>query len=313
MEAEIKKRRRRKGVALPTTWLHIMLIPAIVVVVIYSYLPMGGAVIAFQRYMPNIGLGVSAFWRSEWVGLYNFRRVFNDADFSRAFINTLRIALLKIVIGYVSAITLSLLLNEVRKAGLKKTIQSLIYLPHFLSWIILAGVIREVFSKEGMFNHVIGSAFGIAPKTWLSLNTPFLVILIGTNLWKEIGYSTIIYLAAITSIDPNLYEAAMVDGAGKLKQIWHVTLPGMLPIIVLTGVLNLSGILNAGFDQVFNLYSAPVYKVGDIIDTLTFRKGFMGGDYELGAAIGLFNSVIAFTLIRASHYLAKRFANYEIF
>jgi len=289
-----------------------MLIPALLIVTIYSYLPMGGAVIAFKRYMPNIGLGVAAFWKSEWVGLYHVKRVLNNPDFSRAVFNTLRIACLKIVIGYVCAITLSLLLNEVRRQGQKRLIQTLVYLPHFLSWIILSGMIKEILSKDGLLNNFL-SIFGVASKSWLMDAGSFVPILLITNLWKEIGYSTIIYLAAITSIDPNLYEAAMVDGAGRWKQTLNITLPGMLPIIILTGCLNLAGVLNAGFDQIFNLYSAPVYMVGDVIDTLTFRKGFQGGDYELGTAIGLFNSVIGFALIRTSHYLAGRFANYEIF
>ena len=312
MTGKVKKRIRR-GSSLPTTALHIMLIPAIVIVVIYNYVPMGGAVIAFQRYMPNIGLGISAFWRSEWVGLFHFRRVFNDPDFTRAFVNSLRIALLKITTGYICAISLALLLNEVRRESLKRTIQTMVYLPHFLSWVVMAGIIREIFSRDGLFNLFLWTVFGMTGRSWLSENTSFLTILITTDLWKSVGFSTIVYLAAITSIDMNLYEAAVVDGAGRLKQTWHVTLPGMLPIIILTGVLRLSGILNAGFDQIFNLYSAPVYQVGDVIDTLVFRKGFQGGDYELGAAIGLFNSVIGFGLIYTSHYLARHFANYEVF
>lgn len=306
-----RARRKRVGTSLPTTWLHIMLIPAVLVVFVYNYIPMGGVVIAFQKF--NIGMGISAFWRSEWIGFDNFNRVFGDPDFTRALVNTLRIALLKMVTVYVLAITMALLLNEVRNSFLKRSIQTLVYLPHFLSWIILAGILKEILGPDGMFNQLLSVAFGMSPRIWLSENVPFLVTLVVSDAWKEVGFSTIVYLAAITSIDLNLYEAAMVDGAGRFKQTLYVTLPGMMPIIVLTGVLKLGGVLNAGFDQVFNLYSSPVYRVGDIIDTLTFRKGFQGGDYELGASIGLFNSLIGFTLIVTSQWLAKRFANYEVF
>ena len=305
------KRPRRRGSSLKTTWLHIMLLPAVIIVFIYNYIPMVGAIIAFEDY--QLGLGFSGFWRSPWVGLYHFRRIFGDPDFNRAFMNTFRIAVLKLVTVYVLAILMSLLLNEIRSTILKRSIQTFIYLPHFLSWIIIAGILKEMLGSDGSLNAILKTLFDTRPRIWLSEPTPFLVTLIASDAWKEVGFSTIVYLAAITGIDPNLYEAAMMDGAGRWRQTIHVTLPGMMPIIILTGVLKLGSVLNAGFDQIYNLYSAPVYRVGDVIDTLAFRKGFQGGDYELGAAIGLFNSTIGFTLIVTSHYLARRFANYEIF
>ena len=305
------KRPRRRGSSLKTTWLHVMLLPAVIIVFVYNYIPMVGAIIAFEDY--QLGLGFSGFWRSPWVGLYHFRRIFGDPDFNRAFMNTFRIAVLKLVTVYVLAILMSLLLNEIRSTILKRSIQTFIYLPHFLSWIIIAGILKEMLGSDGSLNAILKMLFDTRPRIWLSEPTPFLVTLIASDAWKEVGFSTIVYLAAITGIDPNLYEAAMMDGAGRWRQTIHVTLPGMMPIIILTGVLKLGSVLNAGFDQIYNLYSAPVYRVGDVIDTLAFRKGFQGGDYELGAAIGLFNSTIGFTLIVTSHYLARRFANYEIF
>lgn len=305
------RKRRNHGCSLKTTWLHVMLLPAVIVVFIYNYIPMVGAIIAFEDY--QIGMGFSGFWRSPWVGMYHFRRIFGDPDFLRAFSNTFRIAVMKLVTVYVLAILMSLLLNEIRSNLLKRTIQTFIYLPHFLSWIIIAGILKELLGADGALNTILRSMFNMRPRIWLSEPTAFLVTLVASDAWKEVGFSTIVYLAAITGIDPNLYEAAMMDGAGRWKQTIHVTLPGMMPIIILTGVLKLGSVLNAGFDQIFNLYSAPVYRVGDVIDTLAFRKGFQGGDYELGAAIGLFNSVIGFTLIVTSHWMAKKFANYEIF
>lgn len=304
-------KKKTKGYRVPTTMLHLMLLPAAVVIFIYNYLPMLGIVIAFEDY--DVGKGLSSFWTSTFVGLDNFRRLFGDPDFARAFTNTLTIAVLKLAVGFVFPILIAILLNEVRKVIVKRTIQTLVYLPHFISWIILAGLVKDIFGMDGIINTTLERLFGIEPHIWLGMNGPFLAILISTNLWKEFGFNTIVYLAAITSIDPNLYEAAVVDGATRLRQTWHVTLPGMRPIIVLTGVLALGGILNAGFDQIYNLYSVPVYQVADVIDTLAFRKGFQGGDYSFGAAIGLFNSAVAMILIITSYWMARRFANYEIF
>ena len=305
--------RRRKSIAgLPTAPLHLMLLPSVVLIAIYSYVPMLGMVIAFQNYNMNIGLGLSAFWKSEFVGLENFRRIFADPDFAQALANTVRIAVLKMTTMFFIPITFALLLNEVRNSTVKRSVQTLIYMPHFLSWIILAGIIRDILGNDGIVNNFL-ALVGLEPRFWLGQNGPFLVMLIVTNIWKDLGFDTIIYLAAITSVDPTLYEAAMIDGAGRLRQTWHVTLPGMRPIIVLTAALSLGSVLNAGFDQIYNLYSVPVYQVADVIDTLVFRKGFQNGDYQLGTAIGLFNSVVSSTLIVTSYWLAKRYANYEIF
>lgn len=308
----INKKRQSKKSVLSTRTLHLMLIPSIIIVFIYGYLPMFGAIIAFQDFDVGIG-GLSAFWQSKFVGFDNFMRLFGDADFGRALFNTFRIAILKITTMFFVPITVAILLNEIRKQMLKKFIQTMIYLPHFLSWIVLAGIIKDVFGNDGIINGTLYQVFGMQQTVWLTENIPFLTILITTNIWKEFGFSTIVYLAAITSVDPNLYEAAMIDGANRLKQIWHVTLPGMRPIIVLTGVLSLGGVLNAGFDQIYNLYSFPVYPVADVIDTIAFRKGFQGGDYPFGTALGLFNSTISLIMISTSYWLAKKFANYEIF
>ncbi len=295
---------------LPTRGLHLMLIPAVVIVFIYHYLPMFGVVIAFENY--DWSKGLNGFWTSQFVGWANFNRVFGDPEFSQALLNTLRISVLKIVTMFFVPIIVAILLNEIRNMFAKRTIQTLIYLPHFLSWVVLAGIITNLFGPDGVING-FRSSLNLEPFNYLTDNGSFLAILIGSNIWKEFGFSTIVYLAAITGIDPGLYEAAMVDGANRLQQTWHVTLPGMLPIIVLQGVLSLGGILNAGFDQIYNLYSVPVYGVADVIDTLVFRKGFQGGDYSLGAAMGLFNAVCGMALIVTSYMLAKKVAHYEIF
>jgi putative aldouronate transport system permease protein len=183
-------------------------------------------------------------------------------------------------------------------------------MPHFLSWIIMTGIIKDILGSEGLINNLF---FSGAPRYFLGDPNLFQPILIITNVWKEFGYSTIIYLAAITVVDPGLYEAAIMDGANRFRQTWHVTLPGMMPIIILTAVLSLRGILSAGFDQIFNLYSAPVYSKGDVIDTLVYRRSMIGGQYDIGTAIGLFNSAVAFVLILVSNKLARRFAGYQVF
>ena len=304
---------RRKGndLRMNTRSLHFMLLPGLVILLIYSYLPMIGIVIAFQDF--NIGLGIKAFWQSEWVGFDHFRRLFSSPDFTRALTNTLFIACGKIAVGFFVPIVVSLLLNEIRIKWLKRTIQTTIYLPHFLSWVIMAGVLREVFAMDGIVNGIGKALFQAEPNFWMGDKRLFPWLMILTDTLKEFGFGTVIYLAAITGIDPTLYEAAIVDGAGRFKQTIHVTIPGMLPIIVLSLVLSLGNVLNAGFDQIFNLYSVPVYETGDIIDTLVYRISMQSGQYDFGTAVGLFKSLISMILISLSYWLAYKVADYEIF
>ena len=304
----MKRKRSSTTYGMSTMPLHLMLLPVVLVLFVYNYIPMAGLVIAFQKF--NIALGISAFWKSRWVGFDNFRIIFNDSDFRRALINTLTIAIGKMITMYIVPIVIALLLNEILIQRLKKGIQTLIYMPHFLSWVIMSGIIKDILGTNGLINTMF---FADAPRYFLGDPALFQPMLIITNLWKEFGYSTIIYLAAITAVDPSLYEAAIVDGANRMRQTWHVTLPGMMPIIVLTAVLSLRGILSAGFDQVFNLYSVPVYSKGDVIDTLVYRRSMTSGQYDIGTAIGLFNSSVAFILIITTNKLAKRFAGYQVF
>jgi putative aldouronate transport system permease protein len=299
---------KKTAYGLNTFPLHLMLLPTVLLLFVYNYLPMGGLVIAFQKF--DITLGFRAFWESKWVGFDNYKIIFMDNDFRRALSNTLLIALGKMVTMFFVPIIVALLLNEMSRQWLKKSIQTLIYMPHFLSWIIMTGIIKDILGSEGLINSLF---FSGAPRYFLGDPKLFQPILIITNLWKEFGYSTIIYLAAITVVDPGLYEAAIMDGANRMRQTWHVTLPAMMPIIILTAILSLRGILNAGFDQIFNLYSAPAYSRGDVIDTLVYRRSMTGGQYDIGTAIGLFNSAVAFVLILTSNKLAKRFAGYQVF
>jgi len=288
--------------------LHLMIVPGLLLIAIYHYGPMFGFIIAFEKFVPAKG-----FFRSEWVGFDNFRYVMDMPETKRILINTVYIAFMKIVAGLVVPVVTALLLNEIRKEFVKRGIQTLIYLPHFLSWIILGGILIDILSPtSGIVNRFLG-LFGIEPIYFLGDNGWFPYVLVATDTWKEFGFNTIVYLAALTSINPSLYEAAIVDGANRWKQTLHVTLPGMAPIIILLLTLSLGNVLNAGFDQVFNLYSPQVYESGDIIDTFVYRIGLVDAQFGVATAVGMFKSVVSLFFISLSYYLAYRFANYRIF
>ncbi|MCQ6561546.1 ABC transporter permease [Paenibacillus mendelii] len=288
--------------------LHLMVIPGLILVLIYHYGPMAGITIAFQKFIPAKG-----FFDSKWIGLENFRYVMSLPDTWQILWNTVYIAVMKIVAGLIVPITVSLLINEMGKALIKRSVQTLIYLPHFLSWVILGGILIDLLSpSQGIVNQFLGY-LGIEPIYFLGLDNWFPYTLVISDVWKEFGFSTIVYLAALTSINPTFYEAAIVDGASRWKQTLYITLPGMMPIIILLTTLSLGNVLNAGFDQVFNLYSPQVYKSGDIIDTFVYRIGLVDAQYGVATAVGLFKSVVSFFMITVSYYLAYRLANYRIF
>ena len=289
--------------------LHLMLIAPLLVIFIFSYVPMAGIIIAFQRFIPARGL----FGDQKWVGFENFTYVFQLPSVLRALKNTIVIAFLKIVFGQLTPIVFALLINELINVKLKKAIQTSIYLPHFLSWVILAGVLIDILSpRYGLLNRLLG-AFGIEPVFFLGDNDWFQFTMVVTHVWKEFGFGTIIYLAAITTIDPQQYEAAHIDGASRWRQMWHITLPGMTMIIVLIAVLNLGDVLNAGFEQIFNLYSPQTYESGDILDTLIYRLGLLEAQFGPSTAIGLFKSVVSLLFISVSYVLAYRLADYRVF
>lgn len=288
--------------------LHLMLVPSLILLAIYAYWPMVGSVMAFQRFIPTKGI-----FHSPWVGWDNFTYLLDLPDTKRVVLNTLVIASMKIVVGLIVPIFVALLLNEVRKNFFKRTFQTLVYLPHFLSWVILGGILIDLLSPStGLVNSFLG-LFGVDPIFFLGDNQWFKFVIVSSDVWKEFGFNTIVYLAALTAINPSLYEAAEMDGASRLRQTWHITLPGMLPIVILMATLSIGNILNAGFDQIFNLYSAPVYESGDIIDTLVYRLGILQAQYGLATAVGLFKSIVSMILISSSYYMAYRFANYRIF
>lgn len=284
-----------------------MVLPGIIFLLVFSYTPMTGLLMAFQDYVPAKGV-----FGSEFVGFDHFKYLFTLPDILQVTKNTVFIAFWKILFNTIIPIIFAILLNEIRIKWLKKSVQTIVYLPHFLSWVILGSVVVSLFNLDGVINQILIS-FGMDPLNFLGSNSLFPKLLIGTEVWKEFGYNSIIYLAALTSIDPGLYEAATMDGANWRQKVQNVTLPGMLPFILLMSILSLPGILNAGFDQVYNLYSPVVYQSGDIIDTYVYRIGLIGRDYSLGTAVGLIKSIIGLILILGSNKLAEKKTNRVMF
>ncbi|WP_308636502.1 ABC transporter permease [Paenibacillus silvisoli] len=284
-----------------------MLIPGFIFLIIFHIVPMFGIVIAFEKFIPAKGI-----FASKWIGFDNFTYMFQLPDSRQVFMNTVIIATMKIIAGLIVPVIFALALNEVRLTWFKKSIQTIVYLPHFLSWVIMSGIVINIFAYDGIVNAFLGF-LGIQPTMFMASNFWFRPILVLTDVWKEFGFSTIIYLAAMTGINPTLYEAAIMDGASRRRQLFHVTLPGLSTTIFLMTILSLGNVLNAGFDQVFNLYNPLVYSTGDILDTYVFRTGLVDMQYGLATAVGLLKSVISFILIVISYKLAEKFANYRIF
>jgi putative aldouronate transport system permease protein len=289
--------------------LHLMLIPGVLIIFIFSYMPMTGMIIAFQKFIPAKGL----FGDQKWVGFDNFKYLFNMPGALSALKNTITIAFFKIIFGLLVPITVAVLLNEVRSDKFKRLVQTAIYLPHFLSWVVLGGVMIDILSpSSGVVNKFLG-LFGISPIFFLGSNSWFQQTVIATDIWKGFGFGTIVYLAAITGIDLNLYEAATVDGANRFRKIWHITLPGIRMIVVLMCVLSLGNVLNAGFEQILNLYSPQVYENGDILDTFIYRMGLIDAQFSPATAMGIFKSLVSAVFISTSYYVAYKFFDYRVF
>lgn len=287
--------------------LHLLLLMPVILTFIYKYIPMVGVIMAFENYKPAQGL-----LKSKWVGLRNFQFLFMMPGFTTAVWNTFIIALGKIILGIVVPVTFSLMLNDLKSPLLKRSIQTVIYMPHFISWVLMAGIVNRLLAPNGLVNQFI-VALGGKSKVFLADKSIFRPLLWITEIWKEFGYGTIVYLAAICAIDATLYEAAVVDGAGAWQQMIHVTLPGLIPTIILMTVLSLGNILNAGFDQVFNLYSEIVYKTGDIIDTFVYRLAFNNAQFSISTAAGLFKSCISCVMIVVSYIISYRVSGYRVF
>jgi len=297
-----------QSLALDRTWpLYAMLLPGLLALYLFSYKPLYGLVIAFQDYQP-----VNGFANSPWVGWANFEDLFSREEFPLLLRNTVVIALGKIVMTQLAALSFALALNEVRNQLFKRSIQTVAYMPHFLSWIILGGVFIDLLSQGGAVNSIIKS-FGMQPVTFLAEPDLFPGLLISTHAWKEFGWSAIIFLAALTNVDPQLHEAAAIDGAGRWQRIWHISLPAIVPIIILVAALSLGNVLDAGFEQILVLYNPLLRDSGDVIATYVYRAGLERAQFSLATAVGLFQSVISLVLIITSRWMAERFAKYQIF
>ena len=274
---------------------------------LFVFVPLFGSLMAFQNYVPAKGI-----FGSKWVGLDNFKFIFSLPDSRQVFVNTLVIAFAKLIFNIIVPVSFAILLNEITVGICKKFFQTVVYLPHFLSWVVLATVVTNMFSLSGPFNALV-TAFGGEPVQFLADNNWFRQVIVATDVWKEFGYNSVVYLAALTGIDLGLYEAASIDGANRFEQTLHITLPSLMPTIILMTALNLGNILNAGFDQIFNLYNPIVYETGDIIDTYVYRIGMVERQYSIGTAVGLFKSVISFLLIMGANKGAKKLTGSGIF
>ncbi len=281
-------------------YLMLMALPAVIFYFIFNYIPMYGILIAFQKYLPKKGI-----FGSPWVGFKNFETIFKDPGFWNVLKNTVIIGGIKIIIAFLAAVTMALLLNELRMRKTKKVIQILVTFPHFLSWVVISGFVTSLFSRTGSINDLI-VLLGGERRSFLSNGRFFMGIIYLSDIWKEAGWGSIIYLATMAGIPQDQYEAADIDGATRLQKIWHITLPGIKSTAVLLLIMSVGGILSAGFDQIFNLYNEMVYDVSDIIDTYIYRQTFQANlNPGIGTAIGLFKSVVSFTLVIIVDRIAK--------
>ncbi len=300
-EVAIKRTRGKRVLRdiLRDKWLYFLLLPGVVFFIIFRYVPMFGLRIAFLDYNPFDPPS------SPFVGLHQFKRLFTSISFPKVFWNTLKISMLKSLVGFPVPIILALLLNEVRVLKFKKFTQTVLYLPHFISWVIMAGLIRSFVNPTNGLINVLITQMGGKTIDFLTNPSAFVPLLVLTEIYKSMGWGTIIYFAAISGVDEQLYESASIDGANRWHRVRHITLPAIRPVIIIVFILNLGNILNAGFEQIFLLYSPLVYDVADVIDTFVYRAGIIGSDYSFSTAAGLFKSVVALIMIVGANRIAK--------
>jgi len=268
---------------------------------------MVGLIISFQNYIPTLG-----FFNSKWVGLDNFRFLMSLREFPQIIRNTLIISTGKIVLGMSASLFFAILLSETNFRKFRSAVQNVIFVVFFISWVVLGGIFVDIFSLNGIVNNFL-RFFGLDPIFFLGNTFWFPIIMIITDVWKFYGYNMIIFYAAIVGVDSSLYESAALDGAGRIRSIWSITIPTIMPIIAVMGLLNLGNVLNAGFEQIYNMYNPTVYRTGDILDTFIFRTGIMNGQFSFATAMGFFRSVVSMVLIVIGNWAAKRFAGYQIF
>lgn len=287
--------------------LYLLLLPSLIFVLIFHIAPMYGIMIAFKDYNMFLvkGSPMMSILESPWVGFKYFEQVFAKADFWNVFRNTLVISIYKIIFCFPLPIIFAVFLNEVRSVRFQKGLQLVVYMPHFLSWVVVSGIFISLLGSTGVVNNLITSLGG-EPVGFLMDTGKFRGILVISDAWKELGWSSIIYFSAIAGLDQECYEAAEVDGASRMQKIWYITVPGLMPTVILMLIIRVGNIMNAGFDQIFVMYNPPVYEVADIIGTYVYRMGLGKLDFSTGTAVGLFNSVIGMILVLSSNLIARR-------
>lgn len=289
-------------------FLYLLALPGLLYFLVFKYLPIYGLIIAFKEYSPYIGI-----MESPWVGFEHFKRFFSYNDFWLLLRNTMGISLMNLFLFFPVPILLAVMLNEIANQKFKRTVQTIVYLPHFLSWVIIYGVTYLLFSSyEGLVNKIIMSV-GLKSFDFLTNQSIFWLVVTIQSMWKEAGWGTVIFLASISGIDPSLYEAARMDGASRLKQIWHVTLPGIRNTIVVLLILRMGNIIDVSFDQLYLMGNAAVSQVAEVFDTYVYRTGINQGQYSYSAAIGFFKSIIGFTLVMITNKIAKSFGNEGVY
>lgn len=284
-------------------YLLILIAPALIYYILFEYGPMFGLVVAFKDYQVFKGI-----WGSEWVGLKYFKiLLLENPDFWPLVKNTFSLGLYSLIFGFPSSILLALLLNEINNGKFKKVVQTVSYLPHFISNVIVASMVLSFLSPDGgMINAFLEKSFGIEPIYFMSKSELFIPVYVLSGIWQGIGWGSIIYLAAISGIDPNQYEAASLDGAGRWMKMWHITLPGIVPITIVLLILNIGGLFSTGFEKVLLLYNPLTYETADIFSTYTYRVGLQQGNFSYATAVGMFNGVVSFILIVFANYFARR-------
>ncbi|MDF2669384.1 MAG: transporter permease subunit [Paenibacillus sp.] len=302
IKLQLPKDRRKKWfhLLIRDRYLYLLALPGLLFFFLFKYVPIWGLIIAFQNYSPYAGV-----LDSEWVGLEHFNRFFSHSDFFLLLRNTMAISLMNLLLFFPAPIIISIMLNEVRHTVFKRFVQTVIYFPHFLSWVIIAGISFVMLGQaEGVINEILVQ-LGFEKIPFLTSPNLFWFMLTMQNIWKDAGWGTVIFLAAISGIDPTLYEAAKMDGASRLKQIWHVTLPGMKNVIMILLILKLGDVMDVGFEQVFLMGSAAVSNVADVFDTYVYRNGILNGEFSYTAAVGLFKSAVGLIMVLTANKLAK--------
>ncbi|MFD0717556.1 ABC transporter permease [Paenibacillus sp. GCM10027626] len=282
-------------------WIYFMLLPIMAYYVIFHYLPMYGVQIAFKNFSASQGI-----WSSPWAGFDHFQSLFNSFYFYRILTNTLLISLYDLIFAFPASIVLALLMNEIRQSWYKRTVQSLTYMPHFISLVVVVGIILDFLSSDGLINNIYTALSGKDSILFMQRSEFFRTIYIGSGIWQQVGWGSIIYLAAISNLDPSLYEAAKVDGASRFKQLLHITLPGLIPIITILFILRIGSLMVVGDEKILLMYNSSIYETADVIGTYVYRKGILSADYSYSAAVGLFNSVINFVLLVFANSFSRK-------